>query len=304
MPKQTKPSWIRRKVTRNATSDEVGNVLRLLKLNSVCEHAACPNISECWGNKDVTFMILGDICTRGCKFCNIDSDNVLPAMPDSDEPRRIAEAVKKLGMRYVVVTSVTRDDLEDKGAEHFLNTAREIKHAAPEARVELLIPDFGGDRELLEKIAFSGADVIGHNIETPRIVYPAVRPRSDYDVSLKTLSILSSMKKTGADILVKSSMILGLGEEEEDITRTLKDLKNAGVDILYLGQYLAPSRKHWPVKRYYRPEEFTSFEKEARAIGFTAVLASPFVRSSYHAAETLRGHAIWGHPSRTKITRF
>ncbi|MFH1304961.1 MAG: lipoyl synthase [Candidatus Omnitrophota bacterium] len=292
----TKPSWIRRKVTRNKPSGEVGSVLRALKLNSVCEHAACPNISECWGNKDVTFMILGNICTRGCRFCNIDPDDVLPATPDSDEPRRIAEAVKKLGMRHVVVTSVTRDDLEDKGSEYFLNTVREIKHAAPEAGVELLIPDLGGDRELLERIAFSGADIIGHNIEMPRVMYPAVRPRSDYEVSMKTLGTLSSMKKTGANILVKSSMILGLGEEEGDISRTLKDLKNAGVDILYLGQYLAPSRMHWPVKRYYRPEEFTSFEKEARATGFPAVLAAPFVRSSYRAAETLRGHVIWGHP--------
>jgi lipoic acid synthetase len=281
-----RPDWIRAKISWDKNFERVRSLLEELGLNSVCVEAACPNRGECWEAHHVTFMILGNACTRNCRFCNVAGGS--PKTPDFSEPRKIAMAVKKLRARYVVITSVTRDDLEDKGAGHFARTVREIKTNTPGVLVELLIPDLDADHALLEKIAFSGAEVIGHNIETPKALYARVRPEADYQKSLDALGRLNAAKKKGADILVKSSIVLGMGETEEDIFRTVRDLSSAGADIVYMGQYLSPSRKHWPVRKYYSPEEFKSLEKKAGQMGFGAVYAGPLVRSSYRAHEAYR----------------
>lgn len=278
-----RPSWIRGRITRDEGFDEVRLLLRELGLNSVCVEAACPNRSECWKARHVTFLILGDVCTRNCSFCNITGGS--PEDPDPSEPHNIAVAVKKLNARYVVITSVTRDDLADGGAEHFIRTVRAIKTAVPGAAVELLIPDLAAREDLLSDIAFSSAEVIAHNIEMPQELYPAVRPGADYDRSLNVIRALSGSKKRGANILVKSSIMLGLGETEEGVYRTLEDLRAAGTDIVYMGQYLSPSVKHRPVMKYYSPKEFEVFTKKAACMGFGAVCAGPMVRSSYRARE-------------------
>lgn len=262
-------------------SDAVGEVLRRLSLNSVCVDAACPNKLECWGKRHVTFMILGRNCTRACSFCNVKGN--IPDVVDTSESRSIAQAVSELTMGYIVITSVTRDDLADKGAGQFVATVGEIKADASETLVELLIPDMDADPGLLKRIAFSGAEVIGHNIEMPESLYPLVRPEASYARSIQTLTLL---REYSPDIPVKSSIIIGLGETKEEIIRTIRDLKDAGVDILYIGQYLSPSRDHWPVKKYYTPEEFQMFEQEAGNIGFKVVRSAPLVRSSYKAHES------------------
>ncbi|MFH1552874.1 MAG: lipoyl synthase [Candidatus Omnitrophota bacterium] len=281
-----RPKWIRGSVSWDKRFGEVRDVLKGLSLNSVCVEAACPNRGECWQMRHVTFMIMGQVCTRACRFCNVAGGS--PTALDSSEPQNVAAAVEKLDVKYAVITSVTRDDLEDKGAGHFIRTVREIKTNTPQVLVESLIPDFSGDAGLLKRIAFSQAEVIAHNIEVPRKLYPNVRPNADYRRSLDVLKILNAKKAEGTDILTKSSIILGLGESEDDIFRTLKDLKDAGVDIVYIGQYLSPSREHWPVMRYYSPEEFKSFEEEAVRMGFGAVCAGPMVRSSYRAHESYK----------------
>ncbi|MFQ5952292.1 MAG: lipoyl synthase [Candidatus Omnitrophota bacterium] len=277
----TKPNWIRGKVSWEEDFEKVRKLLDELKLNSVCVSAACPNRGECWQARHVTFMILGKICTRGCSFCNITGGS--PEEPDPNEPENIAEAVKKLGVKYVVITSVTRDDLFDKGAGQFIKTIWAIKKNVPEALVEVLIPDFGANEMLLSEMIFSGADVIGHNIEMPEALYADVRPKAYYARSLEVLSIL---KRRSSGTPIKSSIIIGLGEKEDDIFRTLEDLKDTGVDIVYIGQYLSPSRDHWPVKKYYGPSEFHSLRKKAREMGFKVVLSGPMVRSSYRAYES------------------
>jgi lipoic acid synthetase len=226
-------------------------------------------------------MILGDQCTRACLFCNVNKGKL--KAPDPKEPKNVSKAVKELGLKYVVVTSVTRDDLPDKGTDQFVRTVREIKKDSSGSIAEFLIPDMGAREELLEKIAFSGADVIGHNIEMPEVLYQKVRPGSSYQRSLQTLSTL---KRSVNDIPIKSSVILGLGEKKSDILLTLQDLKKAGIDIVYIGQYLSPSRDYWPVKKYYTPAEFRSLEKKAKEMGFRAVLCGPMVRSSYRAHES------------------
>ncbi len=269
-----------------------------LKLNSVCVEAACPNRGECWDKEHVTFMILGDICTRRCRFCNVKEGSPRPV--DRSEPGRIAHAVKELGIKYVVITSVTRDDLPDGGAEHFVKTVREIKSLSEDILVELLIPDLGAEEGLLRKIAFSGADVIGHNIEMPGSLYGEIRPRADYSRSLDVLKKLDRMRDEGAGMLVKSSIMLGLGENAEDVLRSLKDLKGAGVDIVYLGQYLSPSKEHWPCERYYTPDEFTFWGDRAKELGFRAVLAGPMVRSSYRAREAYESASSVQRPAVTR----
>lgn len=279
----TRPPWIRGKAPRREDRERVESIVSDRGLNSVCVSAACPNKGECWKAGHVTFMILGDVCTRGCLFCNIDGG--VPSRVEPDEPGKIAAAVKELGVKYAVITSVTRDDLADKGTSRFFETVKHIKNISPETRVELLIPDLDASESLLQQIAFSGAEVIGHNIEMPERFYASVRPRADYRKSLRTLSLLAGMKKR-AGILVKSSLITGLGEIGDDINKTLNDLKGAGVDIVYIGQYLSPTKKHWPVKRYYTPEEFSALDATAKDMGFKAVMAGPMVRSSYRAYET------------------
>jgi len=274
-----RPTWIRKKVSWD--SDPVREVLDDLGLKSVCVSAGCPNKSECWQKKHVTFMILGENCTRKCKFCGVNKD--IPEATDPAEPGKVAEAVKKLGIKYAVITSVTRDDLIDKGAGQFVETVRRIKETAPDCLVELLIPDMSADPGLLKQIARSGADVIGHNIEIPGSLYPEARPGSDYNRSLSALTVLREY--CGERIPTKSAMIIGLGETDEEIILTAADLKRSGVSILYIGQYLSPTREHWLVKKYYSPEEFSSLKDEAKKLGFKVVYAGPMVRSSYRAAE-------------------
>ncbi len=285
----SKPTWIRGKISCNEVYAKVRGLLSDLKLHSVCVSAACPNKGECWEARHVTFMILGDICTRGCLFCNVKPG--APEAPDAAEPGNIAKAVKELGIKYAVVTSVTRDDLADRGAGHFVATVERIKELSPDTLVELLIPDLDADGALLRETALSGADVVGHNIEMPERLYASVRPGADYARSLKTLRSLAALKGRSG-ILVKSAIILGLGEAPADITRTLKDLKEADVDIVYMGQYLNPTKKHWPVEKYYTPEEFSALEAEAKGMGFRAVLAGPMVRSSYRAQESYKASLL------------
>lgn len=281
-----KPDWIRGKVSWSDELKEVRETLAELDLHTVCEEASCPNVGECWKERHATFIILGDICTRGCLFCDVTSGS--PESADPGEPERIARAVERLGIKYAVITSVTRDDLEDKGAEHFVRTVKAIRKRTPNTVVELLIPDMDADQDLLLKVASSGAKVIGHNIEMPEKLYPAIRPKADYQKSLEVLRKLSHIKEAGNDIIVKSSIMLGLSEEEGDIEACMKDLKGAGVDILYIGQYLNPTKEHWPVDKFYTPEEFVILEQKAIQMGFKSVCSGPMVRTSYHAQRSLQ----------------
>lgn len=272
--------------------------MRDLNLKSICTSAACPNRGECWEKRHVTFMILGNICTRFCRFCNI-TGGVPEDAPDPKEPENISLAVKELGIKYVVITSVTRDDLSDKGAGQFLMTVKAIKSKNADVLVEILIPDFGADELFLSEMVFSGADVIGHNIEIPAALYPEVRPGADYTRSLKVLNVL---KRTAGNIPIKSSIITGLGETEKDILLTMEDLKGAGVDIVYIGQYLSPSPDHWTVRKYYGPSEFHFLRKKAREMGFKAVLSGPMVRSSYRAYDSYLKCKSFDSPSETAPT--
>ncbi|MFH1395227.1 MAG: lipoyl synthase [Candidatus Omnitrophota bacterium] len=276
---QKYPPWIRGRISVNKNFLTIQNLLQKKNLNTVCVEAACPNKGECWGARHVTFMILGKNCTRKCLFCNVAGG--IPEKIDFQETKRIADALKEISAKYVVITSVTRDDLPDRGVDQFLNMVKEIKSAMPKTKIELLIPDFDAKKTFLNKIAFSGAEIIGHNIEMPRALYPIIRPEADYNVSIKAIKLLNQAKNEGAPILVKSSIMVGLGETKDDVFETFKNLKNAGIDILYIGQYLSPSPKHWPVKKYYTPEEFKFFEKKAYEMGFSAVCSGPLVRSSY-----------------------
>ncbi|MFA6636230.1 MAG: lipoyl synthase [Candidatus Omnitrophota bacterium] len=279
-----RPDWIRAAVPAGSCCETFKSVLDGFGLNTVCVEADCPNRGECWDTGSATFMILGDICTRDCRFCNVKKG--VPGDPDTQEPEKIAEVVRKLGMEYAVVTSVTRDDLPEGGTEHFTRVVRAIRRSSPRVPIEILIPDFSAREELLKKIAASGADVIGHNIEMPESLYCSLRPSSSYKNSLNTLKYLSDLRNDGAEIFVKSSLMLGLGETDMDISRTLRDLKEAGVDVIYMGQYLSPSKEHWPVKKYYTPDEFSRFRETALAMGFRSVSSGPMVRSSYRAQET------------------
>jgi len=276
-----RPEWIRARAAWDSDEGGVRDLLRELRLHSVCVEAACPNRGECWASGHVTFLIMGDKCTRNCLFCNVSSAE--PVECDSLEPENVGLAVEKLGAVYAVITSVTRDDLEDKGAGHFTATVSRIKSRRPDVLVELLIPDLGADKTLIGMVASSGASVIGHNIEIPRGLYGAARPGADYDRSLEVLKTLSSLRDGGPPFLVKSSMILGLGEDEGQVLETLRDLKKAGTDIVYMGQYLRPTERHWPVKKYYTPGEFDELGRTAGEMGFKAVLSGPMVRSSYRA---------------------
>ena len=280
-----KPAWIRGKVSWDENFNSVKTIISDLGLHSVCVSAACPNKGECWKAKHVTFMILGDTCTRGCLFCNIKGGS--PCAPEALEPDNVAKAVKDLGIKYAVITSVTRDDLKDGGVSQFVRTVKSIKESSSGTLIELLIPDMNADESLLAKTVSSGAEVIGHNIEMPEPLYAEVRPKSSYERSLAALKFLSGLKERYG-FRLKSAIMIGLGEKEADIEETLKDLRSAGVDIVYIGQYLNPTNGHWPVKKYYTPEEFSAFEGMAKNMGFKAVLAGPMVRSSYRAYEAYR----------------
>jgi lipoic acid synthetase len=272
-----KPSWLNKKVDIRDCR-RVRSLLKKLNLHTVCEEALCPNISECFGSGLATFMILGDICTRNCSFCGVKKEK--PAKVDVNEPKRIKQAVKNLGLDYIVITSPTRDDLVDGGANIFVEAVSQVKSLGLEKKVEILIPDFWGKRELLRKIASCGAEVIAHNIETIPSLYPRVRNGADYERSLKVLEIV---KEENSDILTKSGLMLGLGEKKEEVIKALEDLLRVGCDFLTLGQYLPPSLAHYPLKEYISPDKFKILEDFALKIGFKKVKSSPYVRSSYLA---------------------
>jgi lipoic acid synthetase len=277
------PDWIKVKSPGDANYLRLKHILREKKLHTVCEEARCPNIGECWGNKTATFLILGDTCTRGCRFCAIDKGK--PLAVDPEEPRNVALVVQDLGLDHIVVTSVNRDDLPDGGASHFARTVFWIKQFNPDIRVEVLIPDFKGDLNALEVVVRSGIDILNHNIETVPRLYRRVRPGHTYECSLK---ILTQAKEMRADVLTKTGMMLGVGEDLEEVMVTLSDLRANGVDIVTLGQYLQPSAQQLKVDRYLTPQEFQQIKLEAEQLGFRHVESGPLVRSSYHA---------WSHVS-------
>lgn len=267
--------------------DQVTHLLSELKLTTVCDGAHCPNRAECYQKKTATFMILGDHCTRNCRFCAVEPFPGLPMAPEPDEPQRVAQAAARLGLKYVVVTSVTRDDLPDGGAGHFAKTICEIKKLIPNSTVEVLTPDFKGNFPALHLVLEAGCDVFNHNIETISRLYSEVRPQANYQQSLDVLSAAAAwIKENGYQEkrMVKSGLMVGLGESDEEVVCLMEDLKKANVDIVTIGQYLAPSKEHHPVVRYVEPEIFNRWAEIGKQMGFKSVFAGPFVRSSYHAA--------------------
>ncbi len=270
-----KPHWIRVKIGQNETFSTTRARLRAHSLHTVCEEAACPNLGRCWSHGRATIMILGDRCTRNCRFCSVDKRQVLP--PDPQEPLRVAAAVKETGLKEVVLTSVTRDDLPDGGATHWATTIAAVHAAVPGIMVEVLIPDFGGSRTALELVLRAGPEILGHNMETVPRLYPAARPQANYARSLELLH-----RAAAAGMIVKSSLMLGLGETHAEILQTVRDIRATGCTIFYAGQYLQPSTRHLPVVRYLPPEEFAEIGASATAMGFGFVACAPLVRSSYH----------------------
>jgi lipoyl synthase len=273
-----KPGWLKRRLPSGPGYEKIRRLLQGHGLTTVCQEAQCPNQFECYAQGTATFMIMGRRCTRNCRFCAVAHGPI--GLPDPEEPTLVAEAVELLGLRYAVVTSVTRDDLTDGGASFFADTIRAIKKRTPATLVEVLIPDLQGDRGGLEKILAACPDVLNHNIETVPRLYPAVRPGAIYT---RSVDLLRQVRRINPKIPTKSGIMLGLGESEEELLDTLRDLVNAGCNILTLGQYLQPSSTHLPVERYVPPDEFQSLQAKARNIGFAGVAAGPFVRSSYQA---------------------
>lgn len=277
-PSRKKPEWLRRRLPSGPGFEEVRRLVAGSGLHTVCQEAACPNMWECFSSKTATFMIMGSRCTRNCLFCAVKSGPVF--RPDPEEPKRVAKAAANLGLHYVVITSVTRDDLEDGGASCFVDTIREIRKMLPAARVETLIPDFQGDKAALQIVAEARPDVLNHNIETVSRLYKAVRPQAVYQ---RSLYLFRDWLALAPDIPAKSGLMLGLGETEEEIEAVLKDLFSVGCRILTMGQYLQPSKEHLPVKRYVPPEEFEIWRERAYSIGFHKAVCGPLVRSSYKA---------------------
>ena len=278
--KLAKPDWIRVKAPgANPRYQEIKNLLRKQKLHTVCEEASCPNIGECFGKGTATFMILGDICTRRCPFCDVAHGR--PLAPDAEEPAHLAETIALLGLAYVVITSVDRDDLKDGGAMHFVDCIRAVRARSPHTTIEVLVPDFRGRLErALEVLAAAPPDVMNHNLETVPRLYRQARPGGDY---LHSLKLLQEFKRRFPAVPTKSGLMVGLGETDEEILQVMRDLRAHEVEMLTVGQYLAPSAHHLPVERYVHPETFALFEREAAALGFRHAAIGPLVRSSYHA---------------------
>lgn len=277
-----RPDWLKIRVPGDLAQLPVSRLMNDLALNTVCQEARCPNIFECWSAGTATFMVLGEICTRRCTFCAVGRGN--PLVADFDEPRRVAEAVETMKVRHAVITMVNRDDMPDGGADHMARTVIAVRERTG-AAVEVLISDLEGNRDALRTVIASGPEVLAHNIETVPRLYSAVRPVAKYERSLDILRWSHEERTEG--MLTKSSLMLGLGETEEEILEVARDLRNAGVDIFTMGQYLAPSEKNHPVRRYYTPEEFAELGKQARALGFHHVESAPLVRSSYMAHRAL-----------------
>lgn len=275
-----KPDWIRVKAPGSPEYARTRNIVKTHNLVTVCEEAACPNIGECWSQRHATFMILGEICTRACAFCNVSTG--VPLAVDEDEPARVADAVVKLGLRHVVITSVDRDDLEDGGAEHFARTIRAIRAVAPETSVEVLTPDFLRKDGALETVVGARPDVFNHNLETVPALYLNIRPGARYFHSLR---LLQRVKELDASMFTKSGIMVGLGERRSDVMQVMDDMRAANIDFITIGQYLQPTRKHAPIDRFVTPDEFGGYAATARAKGFLMVSATPLTRSSHHADE-------------------
>lgn len=272
------PAWLRIKFNRSSELNQTASLLAQLKLNTICDEGLCPNRVECFSHGVATFMILGKNCTRNCRYCNVSTGKPFPI--DENEPERIAQAVKKLRLRYVVITSVNRDDLPDGGAAIFIQTIRKIREFQPNCKIELLIPDFKGDKIPLERITRENVDVLSHNLETVRELFPIVRAQGNYDHSLR---VLREIKNINPQQKTKSGLILGLGEHPHQIARALFNLRQQNCDFLTLGQYLQPSEKHLPVAKYYSPELFKFWKNAALRLGFQHVESGPLIRSSYRA---------------------
>lgn len=284
-PPLKKPEWIRVRLGNPDHVQDVKRILRARGLHSVCEEAACPNLTECFSQRTATFMILGDVCTRRCPFCDVAHGR--PNPPDQNEPSHLADTIAELGLRYVVITSVDRDDLKDGGAQHFVDCIRSIRERSPSTRIEILTPDFRGRQNVaLELFHAAPPDVFNHNLETVPRLYRAARPGADYLVSLK---LLHDFKLQHPNVPTKSGLMLGLGESFEEIREVLRDLRNHACEMLTIGQYLQPSHDHLAVQRYATPDEFRELELFALSLGFTSVASAPMVRSSYHADQQAQG---------------
>jgi lipoic acid synthetase len=283
-----KPKWIRALAPTSPEAQRVKNLLRKHQLHTVCEEAACPNLGECFSHGTATFMIMGDICTRRCPFCDVAHGRPEPL--DTDEPKNLARTIATLGLKYVVITSVDRDDLRDGGAGHFVQCIREVREQAPKTRIEILVPDFRGRMDIsLEIMEQAPPDVFNHNLETVPRLYKKARPGADYQWSLK---LIQRFKEMYPEVPTKSGLMLGLGETNDEIVEVLKDLRAHGCDRLTLGQYLQPSLSHLPVDRFVTPEEFDKLAKIAEDLGFSNIASGPMVRSSYHADQQAAGEKI------------
>ena len=275
-----KPDWLKRRLPTGPAFEKVKGMIDRDRLHTVCQEAKCPNIWECFSHKTATFLIMGSRCTRSCRFCSVPQGNLEP--PDPEEPARVAGVSKEMGLKYVVITSVTRDDLADGGAGIFAETIKEIRKQIPHACVEVLIPDFQGSKKALYTVLHANPDVLNHNIETVVRLYPRVRPQANYR---RSLQLIQRAHENNPDLPTKSGLMLGLGEVSDEIEKTLADMLQAGCRILTLGQYLQPSKNHLAVERFIPPKEFEAWRKKALKMGFAEVASGPFVRSSYHAQE-------------------
>ncbi len=279
-PQPRRPEWIRAKLPYGESYAKLLGLMRGKQLHTVCEEARCPNLGECWGRGTATFMILGDICTRSCGFCAVKTGR--PTELDTDEPRRVAEAVMSMNLRHVVITSVNRDELRDGGASIFAETIRQIRIKSPKCRIEILIPDFRGDNVALDVVVDAAPDILNHNVETVPRLYTVVRPQAKYD---RSLNVLTYFKERG--LVTKSGVMVGIGEKPEEILEVMKDLRKSNVDILTVGQYLQPTKEHLPIDRYVTPDEFEMYKRIGLEMGFKFVESGPLVRSSYHADEQI-----------------
>jgi len=278
-----RPSWLKMKIPSGENYVKVRKTIQKYNLHTVCEEASCPNVSECWGIGTATIMIMGDVCSRGCKFCNVETGK--PLELDSEEPQHVAQAIKDWNLRYVVITSVCRDDLPDEGSEHFAKTIQCIKSECPNTVVESLIPDFSGNEKFIETIVKVKPNVIGHNVETVKRLSPSIRDlRANYKQSL---NVLKYVKELDSSIFTKSSLMLGLGESEEEILQSAQELRDVDVDFITLGQYLQPSPSHLQVKEFVTPEKFYQLKLDLKKLGFLHVESGPFVRSSFRASDVI-----------------
>ncbi len=282
MNRVPKPQWLRVKAHSTAGYEYVKELLEKFHLNTVCDEAACPNRGECFGRKTATFMILGSVCTRGCTFCNVTKGKSQPV--DQNEPEHVAQAVKALGLKHAVITSVTRDDLPDGGADHFACVVSAIRNQSPQVTIEVLIPDFQGDAQALRKVVEAHPQIINHNVETVPELYSEVRPQASYH---RSLELIGRVKEMDSSIYTKSGIMVGLGEKPEEVLQVLSDLRKVKCDFLTIGQYLAPSARHHSVVEYIRPEQFDFYRIKACEMGFLHVASGPLVRSSYMAEQAL-----------------